>query len=204
MNDLPWDQRLARVLVRPLVNTPVHPNVLTAAGLVMGLTAAFMFARGDPGLADWAALLYMVAVFMDHTDGELARLAGKTSRFGHYFDHVCAVIVYVALFVGVGFGLEGGVLGGWAAPMGIFAGLSVGAIFAGRVYVEERFGKEMVKQENYAGFQIGDTLYIVGPVTWLGGLVPFLTAACIGAPLFLIFVLWQARKCGKLPAGGRS
>ena len=97
-----------------------------------------------------------------------------------------------------------GVLAGWAAPMGIFAGLSVGAIFAGRVYVEERFGKEMVQQENYAGFQIGDTLYIVGPVTWLGGLVPFLIAACIGAPLFLIFVLWQARKCGKLPAAGRS
>ena len=40
MNDLPWDQRLARVLVGPLVNTPVHPNVLTATGLVMGLTAA--------------------------------------------------------------------------------------------------------------------------------------------------------------------
>ncbi len=47
-------------------------------------------------------------------------------------------------------------------------------------------------------------LYIVGPVTWLGGLVPFLIAACIGAPLFLLLVLWQVRKGRKLAAGGRS
>jgi phosphatidylglycerophosphate synthase len=204
MNGPPWDQRLARVLVGPLKRTPVHPNHLTTIGLTLGLTAAVLFAQGDPGLADWAALLFMAAIFMDHADGELARLAGKTSSFGHYYDHATAVTNYVALFVGIGIGLERSVLGGWAAPMGILAGLSVGASFAGRLYIEERFGKELVQQENFAGFEMEDTLYIVGPVTWLGGLVPFLIAACIGAPLFLLFVLWQIRKRGRLTAGGRS
>ncbi len=204
MNGPPWDQRLARVLVGPLKHTPVHPNHLTTIGVILGLTAAVLFAQGDPGLAAWAGLLFMAALFMDHVDGELARLAGKTSRFGHYYDHATAVTNYVALFIGIGFGLERSVLGGWAVPMGILAGLSVGASFAGRLYIEERFGKEVVQQENVAGFEMEDALYIVGPVTWLGGLVPFLIAACIGAPLFLLFVLWQIRRRGKLTADGRS
>jgi hypothetical protein len=34
---------------------------------------------------------------------------------------------------------------------------------------------------------------LVGPVTWLGLLQPFLVLAGIGAPLFALFVLWQGR-----------
>ena len=76
---IPYDQRLAGWLVRPLVGTPIHPNHLTVLSLAFGFGAAAMFAWGDsPG---WAALLYMLAVFTDHTDGELARQTGKTSRF---------------------------------------------------------------------------------------------------------------------------
>ena len=197
MSIAPWDHRLARLLVRPLASTPVHPNHLTAAGLILGLAAAVLFAQGDPGLANLAAALYMAAIFMDHTDGELARMTGKTSTFGHYFDHGAAVTNYVALFIGIGFGLGGGALGAWAMPMGLLAGISVGAIFAGRFYIEERFGHDVVKQESFAGFEIEDTLYIIGPVTWLGGLTPFLIAACIGAPLFLAVVIRQIRRAGK-------
>ena len=87
-------------------------------------------------------------------------------------------------------------------PMGLGAGISVGAIFAGRFYIEERFGHDLVKQESFAGFEIEDTLYIVGPVTWLGGLTPFLTAACIGAPLFLAVVIWQIRTAVRPTPGG--
>jgi phosphatidylglycerophosphate synthase len=193
----PWDQRLARLLVRPLASTPIHPNLLTALGLILGLSAAVLFAQGDPGLANLAAALYMAAIFMDHTDGELARMTGKTSRFGHYFDHIAAVTNYVALFIGIGIGLGESALGSWAMPMGVGAGLSVGAIFAGRFYIEERFGHDLVKQESFAGFEIEDTLYIVGPVTWLGGLDPFLIAACIGAPAFLAVVIWQIRTAAR-------
>jgi hypothetical protein len=36
-------------------------------------------------------------------------------------------------------------------------------------------------------------MYLVGPITWLGLLQPFLILAGIGAPLFALFVLWQGR-----------
>ncbi len=202
MSITPWDHRLARLLVRPLASSRVHPNHLTALGLILGLAAAVLFAQGDPGLANLAAALYMAAIFMDHTDGELARLTGKTSTFGHYFDHAVAVTNYVALFIGIGLGLGESALGAWAMPMGLLAGISVGAIFAGRFYIEERFGHDLVRQQSFAGFEIEDTLYIIGPVTWLGGLEPFLIAAGIGAPLFLAVVLWQIAKAARSTPGG--
>lgn len=203
MSPMPWDQRLARLLVRPLAKTPVHPNALTTIGLLFGLTAAVLMAQGDPVLANLGAFVFMVAVFMDHTDGELARMTGKSSTFGHYYDHVCALTTYVALFVGAGIGIgaAGGPLGVWAPPMGVLAGLAIATAFGGRVFIEERMGKAAVEQRSFAGFEIEDTLYIVGPVTWFGGLTPFLVAACIGAPIFAIFVLWQIRRGYRLPVG---
>jgi phosphatidylglycerophosphate synthase len=77
---VPFDQRLAALLVRPLAGTPVRPNHLTALSLALAALAAWLLARGD-GFG-WGAGLFMLAVFTDHTDGDLARLTGRSSRFG--------------------------------------------------------------------------------------------------------------------------
>ena len=92
LENIAWDQRLARILVRPLARTSVHPNAITTLGLMMGLLAGYLFAQGDPVLANWAAGVFMFAAFVDHADGELARLVNKTSTFGHYYDHVAAAV----------------------------------------------------------------------------------------------------------------
>ena len=106
----PWDQRLARVLVKPLALTPITPNQLTALTLIIALYSAWLFAAGDARLANWAAGLFVLARFMDHFDGELARLTGKTSRFGYYFDYVAGALSYAAMFAAIGFGLRHGPL----------------------------------------------------------------------------------------------
>ncbi len=186
-----WDQRLARILIRPLAHTSIHPNAITTLGLMMGLLAGFLFAQGDPVLANWAAGVFMFAAFIDHADGELARLVNKTSTFGHYYDHVAVAVSYVTLFVGMGIGQRYGPLGDWAVPLGVAAGLAVAATMGVRVGIEVREGTEAVKQGNIAGFEPEDTLYMVGPVTWLGYGIPFLVAAGIGAPLFLFWVVWE-------------
>ena len=191
MTGPPWDQRLARWLVRPLARTPIHPNYLTVASLAVGLAAAALFAEGDAAYANWGAVAFMTAAFMDHTDGELARMTGKTSRFGHYLDLACAAITYTALFVGIGLGLAQGAMGREAAVMGVVAGVSVATIFTARFYIEERFGGDIAHQPNFAGFEPEDVLYLIGPITWLGWLEPFLIAAAIGAPAFLLVVFWQ-------------
>lgn len=184
-----YDQRLARTLVRPLVGTRVHPNALTALGLGLGLAAAACFAwSGTAGGAEHlAAGLYVLAIFMDHTDGELARLSGKTSRFGHYFDHVQAVSNYTFVWIGIGAGLMPR-LGPEALWLGVLAGVSCAVIFGARFVVEETLGSAAVRQKVVAGFEPEDALYVVAPAVWLGGLDYLLMAAAVGAPLGAVAV----------------
>lgn len=79
-----WDARLARSLVRPLVDTAVTPNHLTTLRLLIGLAGALCLAQGGFGWINAGALLIVLSNFVDHTDGELARISGKSSKIGHF------------------------------------------------------------------------------------------------------------------------
>src|SRR3546814_3205914 len=48
----PFDQRPARILVKPFVGTPLHPNHLTGLSLLLGVAAAAIFAFGQPGRSE--------------------------------------------------------------------------------------------------------------------------------------------------------
>jgi phosphatidylglycerophosphate synthase len=146
----------------------------------------------------------MVAVLVDHMDGEFARLTGMTSRFGHYYDHVAAGLGYVSLFLGLGIGLQESWLGDRAPIAGGIAAASIAAVFLIRVFLEETAGKAMVAQANWQGFEPEDMLYVVGPIAWAGALAPFLLAAAVGAPAFLVWVAWcaAARRSATSPAHG--
>lgn len=188
----PYDQRLAVAFARVLMPTGVTPNMMTTAGLLVGIGAGVLFAAGGPLLPHLGAALFVYAVFNDHVDGELARLTGRTSEFGHYFDHVAACVSYLSMFIGAGIGLSRVAAGGWALPFGISAGVSVVVIFSVRLWIEETVDRSAVRQNQFAGFEVEDFLYLVGPVTWLGGLAPFIAAAGIGTPVFLLWVVVEA------------
>src|ERR1700761_3879652 len=111
----PWDARLARCLVTPLKDSRVTPNHLTTVRLVFGLSAAAAFLPGTYGWTNVGALLLVLSNFLDHTDGELARISGKTSRIGHLYDLASDALVTVLLFVAIGIGIGGRM--GTIAPM---------------------------------------------------------------------------------------
>jgi archaetidylinositol phosphate synthase len=184
--DPPWDQRLARASLRPLIWASITPNQITTLSLAIGLLAAFLYTRGG-----WAAHLgaacLVLSLWLDHADGELARSTGRTSAFGHYYDLAADCCVLVAVFVGIGIGE--GMLG-----FGVAAGLGTTAIIVLRMALERRGGKAAVRQPNLLGFELEDIMYLLAPITWLGLLQPFLLLAGIGAPLFALFVLWECRR----------
>ena len=139
----------------------------------------------------------------------LATLLAQTTEIELKSDDLKSLGTAIAFGLGVGLGAAGaGIglssswLGVWAIPSGILAGISVAAIFSLRIGVEIKAGKEYVEQPNFLGFEPEDTLYIVGPVTWLGFLGSFVIAAGIGTPLFLLYVLWQSRR--QLAAAGKK
>jgi phosphatidylglycerophosphate synthase len=190
--DPPWDQRLARVLARPLSTTPVTPNQITTLSLTIGLLAALLYAE-DGWALHLGAACFVLSFWLDHVDGELARMTGRTTSFGHYYDLAAGGAVLVALFVGIGIGASRRALGAWSIGFGIAAGLATAVIFVARMELERRAGKAAVRQPNLLGFEMEDVMYLVGPITWLGLLEPFLVLAGIGAPLFALLVLWQCR-----------
>lgn len=198
-----WDSRIANLLVAPLRDTAVHPNHLTTVGLLVGLAGAVLFARGDRASANLGALLYVVSQVVDHADGELARMTGKTSEFGHSYDRACDLAVKLSTFVGMGVGLRHGSLGAMAPLLGVAAGIALVTIFRSRSELARRRGRDVAfRQPSAGGFEIEDVLYLVGPITWAGGLRPFVVAAGIGAPAFAAFTVAQLLRVRREDAGG--
>lgn len=136
----PWDARLAALLVRPLVGTRVHPNHVTALSLLTGLAAATLYGTADRQAANWGAAVYVLTNLLDHADGELARLAGKTSVAGGFFDRLTDLVVRASLFMGMGLALRTGPLGHWAIVAGVTAAAAFVVTFALRTELARRGG----------------------------------------------------------------
>jgi phosphatidylglycerophosphate synthase len=193
----PWDARLARRLVTPLKDTRVRPNHLTTVRLGFGVAAAAAFAQGTYGWMNLGALFLVLSNFLDHTDGELARISGKTSRIGHWYDLASDAAVTILLFMSIGVGVgvrSGDALPVSAALLGTAAGIAIALIFFLRMRIEELGGKAASRQASVGGFETEDVLYLLPLVTVCNGVMPFLVAAAVGAPLFAIWVVFDYRR----------
>ncbi len=187
-----WDARLARHLVRPLKNTRVTPNHLTTLRLLIGVAGIACIAQGGYAWTNWGALLVVVSNFVDHTDGELARISGKSSKIGHFYDLASDALITVLLFVSFGMAVANTTtVTESVGPVvrGTVAGLAVALIFFLRLRIASRVAKSGTRQASAGGFETEDVLYLLPLVTLTGGIGPFLAAASIGAPLFAVLVI---------------
>jgi phosphatidylglycerophosphate synthase len=205
----PCDARLARWLVTPLKHSRVGPNHLTTLRLGVGLAAAAAFLPGTYLWSNIAALLMVLSNILDHADGELARLSGKSSRFGHLYDLASDALVTVLLFMAIGIGIAVGddSRSRIAFPaIGAFAGVAVALIFYIRMRIEALAGKAATRQTSVAGFETEDVLYLLPLVTLCNGLAAMLVAAAIGAPLYALWAGYEHRRVARdrrcSPAGG--
>ncbi len=190
----PWDARLARRLVMPLKQSWVMPNHLTTVRLAVGLGAAWAFTYGTYGWSNLAALLLILSNFLDHTDGELARISGKSSRIGHVYDLTSDALVTILLFIAIGMGVGLGEGAAWRVSptlVGALAGCAIALIFLLRMRIEDLLGKAGTRQAAIGGFETEDILYLLPLVTLCNGLTRFLVAAAIGAPLFATWVVFD-------------
>ncbi len=193
----PWDARLARRLIFPLRDTWVTPNHLTTLRLIVGVAAALAFCPGTYGWSNIAALLLVISNFLDHTDGELARLTGKTSRFGHIYDLASDALITILLFVAIGIGVTARPDIDFAVPpllLGAVAGVSVALIFYLRMRIEAAHGKLAVQQASLGGFETEDVLYLFPLATLCNALPPLLLTASVVAPLYLVWVAVEYRR----------
>ncbi len=193
----PWDARLARWLVTPLRDTRITPNHLTTARLFVGVASAAAFVPGTYGWSNLAGLLLVISNFLDHTDGELARISGKGSRLGHYYDLVSDAVVTILLFAAIGMGVGVRSDAAWMfnpVLWGALAGASIALIFFLRMRIEAVLGKSATRQASFSGFETEDVLYLLPLATLFNGLSALLIAAALCAPLFAVWVAIDYRR----------
>ena len=183
-----WIHKIARQLVQPLVDTPVTPNHLTTGRLLSGLAAAVCFAIGELSWNLLGALAFIVSMLLDRADGELARLSGKSSKFGAIYDLVTDAICNAALFIGLGVAAMDGELGNWALVMGIVAGISISIIFYMVIEVAASIDASAAAFNSFAGFDPDDAMIIVPIGAALGFGQLLLTLAAFITPVVAVFI----------------
>lgn len=108
----PGDGPVAKRINRPistrisswLVKTPITPNQISVATLVVSLASAWLAAEG--GYLAWlfSGLLFQFASILDGSDGEVAVLTFQSSHRGEWIDTICDNVSYVAFLIGLTIG----------------------------------------------------------------------------------------------------
>ena len=97
-------RRYSRKFLEPLARfisaTGVSPNVVTIIGFLAMIGVAFVLAWG---YFLWGGILITTVALFDGLDGTLARMMGRTSRFGAFLDSTLdrfsEAVIFLGLFV---------------------------------------------------------------------------------------------------------
>jgi len=91
-------KRVIGAIVRGLARSRINPNALTFMGLLMNIGCGVLFGYG---MFFKAGLLMILANIFDMFDGQVARLRGRVTCFGAFFDSVIDRYSDIIVFVGI-------------------------------------------------------------------------------------------------------
>jgi CDP-diacylglycerol--serine O-phosphatidyltransferase len=101
-----------RALVPIAIRLGISANAVSVAGLAAGIGAAFAYTRWmDWRWATLGFVLTTVWLIADGVDGMVARATNTASAFGRFMDGVCDHLVFLLLYLGLGWGT--GTTEGW-------------------------------------------------------------------------------------------
>jgi CDP-diacylglycerol---glycerol-3-phosphate 3-phosphatidyltransferase len=89
---------IAGPVVRIIARTPLTPNTVTVIGFIITLGAAALLYTGHLFAGGWVVI---AAGLFDMLDGALARLTGKTTKFGAILDSTLDRVSEAVLLVGL-------------------------------------------------------------------------------------------------------
>jgi phosphatidylglycerophosphate synthase len=97
-----FNRPLGRPLSKLLVHTPVSPNQVSIASILIGVASGWFFARGNFIIG---ALVFQLCAIIDCVDGDLARALFKQSRLGKWLDLGGDQVVHFSVFAAIGIGV---------------------------------------------------------------------------------------------------
>jgi phosphatidylglycerophosphate synthase len=115
---------LAWRLARSLEATPVTPNMVSIAGGLIVVAAAFAYVQpGWPLPALVGLFLHLSWHVIDGADGDLARITGRSGPSGELVDGICDYASHIVLYIALGLLLQSQI-GPWSWALTIGAGIS--------------------------------------------------------------------------------
>jgi phosphatidylglycerophosphate synthase len=100
--DCLFNRSVGRPLSKLLVRTSISPNQVSLVSILIGIAAAWFFARGD---FLTGALIFQLCAIIDCVDGDLARALFKQSRLGKWLDLGGDQVVHFSVFAAIGIGV---------------------------------------------------------------------------------------------------
>ena len=188
----PWDVLIAQFFIKKIAKIYfITPNHITLLRLLFAISSIILLANSNFFAG---SILFTIANFLDHVDGELARFTKTSSRFGHWLDLATDAFTIIGVFLAIGFGLAK-INSAWFLVCGIVSAISVCIIFLIRNKIEQSFGKKETKQKSFYGFESEDILYLLPLLAITDTLIYFLILSSCGAPIgaLLTFVEYKKR-----------
>jgi hypothetical protein len=125
------EEKLDQLLFRPLSHgvavaagrIGLTPNGVSILGMLFGVAGGYFFQFREARLVVWGVALFCLRNILDYADGQLARLTGKGSRYGYFYDGLCDYVAYVSVYAFgvVGIWPEYGLLGLAVAAIGTWS-----------------------------------------------------------------------------------
>ena len=100
-----FNRKISSWISRLLVRTPVTPNQISIATMMVTFLAGWAMAEGGHFHVALGGLLFQFASIVDGCDGEIAKLKLSGSRLGEWLDTVADNVSYLAFFSGVIYGM---------------------------------------------------------------------------------------------------
>ena len=79
----------------------VHPNIVTILSMLFGIMAGIMFYHSDLQHNVWGVVFLMFANFCDSCDGQLARMAHKSSQWGRILDGFAGDVWFFCIYFAI-------------------------------------------------------------------------------------------------------
>src|SRR6266704_1202664 len=111
--------RLLGPLARLLITSGVHPNTITTVGTLVVVGSGVAFGTGAVRLG---GSLLLISGILDLLDGQVARLGGKITAFGAFYDSTLDRIGEAAVFAGLIFYFSNGPLPADIKPRALATG----------------------------------------------------------------------------------
>ncbi len=103
--DVYFTEPVAMLFSKLFLKMKLHPNYVTVISLICGVTGGVLFMFKEIWLTAIAVVAVILAMIFDASDGQVARLGTKRSKYGRWFDGIVDGLVYATIYIGISFRL---------------------------------------------------------------------------------------------------